>query len=366
MSWKRGMLFALLALAACGEPEPIRIGFLGGLSGRFADFGTSGRNGVALAIEEQNAAGGIAGRRIELIVRDDRQDPDVARQAVSDLLNLKVRAIVGPMLSTIAVAVVPRTNDARVALISPTVTTTMLSGHDDYFFRITGTTANYARGTARFHLERFHTRSAALALDLANRDYSESWAAEYQKEFEAKGGKVLATVPFDSRGFRQNHSDIARALLRGNPDTIVFVCSSLDAALLAQIVRRLNRKVLLTSSGYAGTDRLIELGGLAVEGMLTELYADRFSSDPAYLRFREKFVGRYGNEPGFTGTTGYDAATAVFEALRRDPSGDIKVTLDRMRGFRGVQGEIVFDQYGDAIREPYFAVIRSGSFIPAK
>ena len=65
------LIGGLALLVACQKPEPIRIGFVGGLSGRVADLGGAGRNGVQLALEQRNAAGGINGRSVELVVRDD-------------------------------------------------------------------------------------------------------------------------------------------------------------------------------------------------------------------------------------------------------------------------------------------------------
>jgi ABC-type branched-subunit amino acid transport system substrate-binding protein len=70
-------------MIACTPPEPLRIGFLGGLSGRVADLGIGGRNGAILAVEMRNQQGGINGRRVELIAEDDQQDVEVARQAVA-------------------------------------------------------------------------------------------------------------------------------------------------------------------------------------------------------------------------------------------------------------------------------------------
>jgi len=178
---------------------------------------------------------------------------------------------------------------------------------------------------------------------------------------------MLNKVPFDSRGFRQNYPEIARKLLAGNPDVISLVCSAVDAALIAQTVRRLNGKVQLSASGFASTERLIELGGEAAEGMLVEQYTDRFSEFPAYKEFNRRYVERFGHEPGYTGTSGYDAALAILAALRQDPSArDLKATLDAMRHFPGVQGELAFNEFGDAVRPPYFYLIHNGQFSPAK
>ena len=71
----------LLALAACAPPEPLRLGFVGGLSGRVADLGIEGRNGAMLAVEQRNKLGGVNGRQVELVVEDDQQNVDAARMA---------------------------------------------------------------------------------------------------------------------------------------------------------------------------------------------------------------------------------------------------------------------------------------------
>ncbi len=67
-------LLAVLALSACGPQEPLRVGFIGGLSDRNSDNGQSGQNGVILAVEQFNRAGGVAGRMVELVSRDDAQN----------------------------------------------------------------------------------------------------------------------------------------------------------------------------------------------------------------------------------------------------------------------------------------------------
>ena len=78
--------FAFVLFSGCQNSEPIKIGFSGGLTGRLADLGLNGRNGVILAVEEINRNGGVAGRQIELLIRDDRQDPDVARTVDEELI----------------------------------------------------------------------------------------------------------------------------------------------------------------------------------------------------------------------------------------------------------------------------------------
>jgi branched-chain amino acid transport system substrate-binding protein len=69
------------------KKEPIKVGFVGGLTGRLSDLGSGGRNGVMLAVEEINNAGGISGRPVELITKDDKQDPEVAVKVDKELID---------------------------------------------------------------------------------------------------------------------------------------------------------------------------------------------------------------------------------------------------------------------------------------
>lgn len=133
--------FALLFfLTACAPQEPIRIGLLAGLSDRGSDFGESVRNGVILAVEQQNQAGGIDGRMIELLVRDDGQDKEQAARAARELIALKPEIVIGPVTSSMAAVVVPLMSEAGLVMISPTVAATSFKGKDDNFFRVNRTT----------------------------------------------------------------------------------------------------------------------------------------------------------------------------------------------------------------------------------
>ena len=182
----RTLLLAASALiAACSPPEPIRLGFIGGLTGRVADLGHSGRNGFQLAVEQANAAGGIRGRRIEILVKDDGQDPDKAAQAAAELVAAKVAAIIGPMTSAMVEPVLAAATRAGIAVISPTVTTTEMTGKDDLFLRVMADTRSYAELSARYNYQKIGVRRVAAVYDLHNRAYSESWLSAFRKSFDS-------------------------------------------------------------------------------------------------------------------------------------------------------------------------------------
>lgn len=361
---RRLLLLCCLCLFACGPQKPVRLGFIGGSSGRFADLGTSGRNGVQLAVEMRNRRGGVRGRPVELLLRDDRQDPAVARKALIELEEAGALAVVGPMTSTMAVSITPLANAEKLVLMSGTVSTSQLSGKDDYFFRVIGDTARAATANARFHGQRLGYRRATLIWDIANRDYSEVWAREYSSTFTSLGGNILEQTRFDSQKDK-NYAELARALLAPKPQIVVLVCGSVDAALLAQQLRKLDSKVRIAGAGWASTERIIELGGRAVEGMLLEQFFDRNDQSPRYQSFVSDYRKRFSQEPGFSGVTSFDAANVLMDALEKDPDpARLKKTLLAMRHFQGAQSEVSFDAYGDAVRPSHMTEVKDGAFSP--
>lgn len=355
--------FALLGLVACSPPEPIRLGFVGGLSGRVADLGVEVRNGAALAVEMRNQAGGVNGRRVELLAEDDQQNVDQLRQAVTRLIELKVDAIIGPTTSSMAMVGVPLANQAQMVMISPTVSTKVLSGIDDYFFRVVAATNVHAAANADYHFRFVGLRRVVAAYDLSNGSYTESWLDEYRRAFVAQGGEVVDSVGFASSA-EVRFTDLARRLLAGRPDGILIIANSVDAAMLCQHLRRIDRSVQIATSEWAATEQLIELGGSAVEGIVIAQLVDRQSTQQAYLDFRRDYSERFGKAPGFGGLTAFDAVSTALEAMARQAPGQtLKEALLAGKSFPGIQGPVVFDAFGDTSRPTYLTTIRDGAFV---
>ncbi len=357
---------ALMLLAGCAPDGPLRVGFIGGLSGRVADLGVAGRNGALLAIEQRNASGGINGRSVELSVRDDHQDPDVARAAMREFIALKVAAVVGPMTSSMAIAVTPLANEARIVIVSPTVTTNELAERDDYFLRVVARTREYARQHA-LHLRQERGLERVVAVyDTGNLAYTASWLADFREAFEGAGGRVLQTLAYQS-GPDTKLSEVAAAALGVGGDGLLIVGNSFDTALLCQQIRKLDSHIAIAAAEWGGTERLLELGGGAVEGLSVGQFIDRDSKNPAYLAFRKAYLQRFGLEPGFAGLAAFDATSVVLDALAQaKPGPDLKARILATARYRGLQQDVVFDRYGDAKRPTYLTTIRQGRFVPAQ
>jgi len=147
-----------LLLFSC-EKKEILIGFSGQLTGINSDLGIQGRNGVILALEEINSSGGIAGKKIKLIIKDDQGTPKGAIKADKELIKQNVVAIIGHMTSDQTMAALPILEKSNTVLLSPTTSTPLLSNKKDLFFRIQGSSDFSAKALGEFAKNNFNLKN---------------------------------------------------------------------------------------------------------------------------------------------------------------------------------------------------------------
>ncbi len=352
----------LVLLNGCDDPAPIKIGFIGGLTGRSADIGEASRNAVQLAVQQVNDAGGIDGRKVELLVRDDTNDPEVAGAEVRKLNAAGAEAIIGPNVSAIAGGMVPVLNELEIVAVSPTVSSQAFADVDDYFFRINWSTRYNAQMYAKHYYDLGYRRVAA-AIDDNNRVFSESWLREFSQEFEVEGGEVVGFEIFDSRK-NDSYANTAKALLSMDAEALLLVANSVDTAQLAQQIRKFNIDVLLIATGWASSGRLLALGGRTIEGLELAQSFNRDDESERYLAFRETYRNQFQQEPDFASVAGYDAATVLFAGISaRDGGESLKEVLLNLGEVQGLQQKIAFNRYGDTPRRGFFAVVQNGQFV---
>lgn len=350
-------------VVGCGEPASLRIGFIGGLSGRVSDLGIGGRNGTQLAVDDCNAAGGFNGRAIELLTRDDEQNVDTARKRLAELYDARVVFVVGPMTSSIAVELVPLADARGIPLISPTSTTHELSGKADAFFRVVPDAPSGAVQQADALLSR-GLRRLVIVSDLSNRAFSESWTQAAAQRFIAKHGEVALTLAFRSAP-GVSYADLARQVAAARGDVVIMAVNASDTALLAQQIRRLDNRIALATSPWAGTEQLPQMGGRALEGLQVTQYFDRGSTATAYLGFVQRYVKRFGEPPGYPAVNGYDALMLGLEGLRRQGNGTLLQSLGRLRMHTGLQRSVEINAQGDSRAPMFLTEIRAGQYGPS-
>jgi len=346
--------------------EPIIIGFSAQLTGGQAELGVQERNGVQLEVEKINASGGIAGRKISLIIHDDLGIPKEAESGDDELIKEGAIAIIGHATSAQTLAGLKVTNPANVIMISATASTSELSGLDDYFFRVHPADKNRVQAFAKYIYERKGITDIAIIYDKDNLVYSNSYSTIFNDEFQSLGGDITDEVSFSSVT-QPDFSPLLSKLRDSKAEGLLIVASDIDTALIAQRARLMNWQIPMFVSGWAQTETLISNGGQAVEGMEIEQAYALTNQSSTFIDFQDSYKARFGNDSSFGAAYGYEAALVLSEALKKTDGNKegLKQALLETTNFNGIMGTFSFDKFGDVERPWYLSTIRNGKFILA-
>lgn len=356
------VLVAVALLALPREPRTVRIGFAGQLEGLMSDLGVQGRNGAQLAVEHLNAAGGVAGRRLELVAEHDGTSGDDARAAVTRLLGRNVQVTVGHMTSGQTVAALPLWEAAEVPLVSPTTSAPELEGKADGFFRVIPANTSWAKDLASY--ARAHgLREVAIVRETANAPFSTPFAEAFAARFRELGGTVAADLPYVTSD-RTEFTEALRHARQSAASGVLLVCPARDVAMAAQAFHRDGFFPALYSSSWGYTRELLLAGGRDVEGLVcAHAYAADLDGE-TFRNFHAAYAARFGWEPNFAAAFAYEAVMVLGDALAR-ADGDTTMlprTLPEVRDLVGVLGPITLDQHGDVHRRSFILTIRDGEF----
>ncbi|SMD12618.1 ABC transporter substrate-binding protein [Sporomusa malonica] len=358
------LIIALSALG-CANRQPVKVAFVAGLTGRQSDIGVAGRNGAVLAVEEMNKAGGILGRPVELIVKDDKNDPNVVRAVDEELVRAEVEIIIGHMTSAAAVAALPVVADGKALIISPTARADILSGRDDLFISVMPPLKVSADHQAMYAINKLGLKQMVVVYDLSNPDFSQAWADAFAAKYEEMGGKVIAKVAFTS-GSGVPYERLTKDVAAYRPEGVLLVASAVDAAMLSQWIRKSQLTVPLLSSSWGMTADFIYHGGQAVEGVI---FSSPFIPDDrgqAYNQFVSKYQERFGSQPNFAAAYGYEAAQVALAGMKKagnNKAQAVKNAIIAQSQFPGIRSDIAINATGDASRECWMVTVKNGQFV---
>ena len=348
-------------LSGCSR-EPVKIGYIACLTGLMSDLGTNGRDGVLLAVDKINNSGGINKRQIEILIRDDQNNSEVARAAVQELIDLGVDTIIGHMHSSMSIATIPVANVNQTLMLSPGTSTNILTGIDDYFIRISPPNKEMMEVLSRYFIEELELKEIASIYDESNAAYAEEMYLNFKSIFERLGGTVKEPIVFCA-GPDVPYMELAGKMLETKPEGVLILAGSFDTAMLCQQIRKLGGDIVMSTSGWAGTDELIQYGGPAVEGLILVEQFDKNCEHPDFLDFKHRFFETYRRFPGFAATHAYNAAMILFEAM--ETSNDfcsLKESIIDIGTFDGLQGYITIDDFGDTKMKCYLTAVTNGQF----
>jgi branched-chain amino acid transport system substrate-binding protein len=346
--------------------EPIKIGFIGPLSGDAASYGIPIKNAIALAVEEINNTGGINGRKIEIIYEDGKCNGKDAVNAAQKLINIdKVKIILGGMCSGELLAIAPITEPAKVLLLSPSASSPDITHAGDFIFRNNPSDADGGKALAKLVREKY-TKAAIIS---ENTDYAQALARVFVEHFRSLGGEVVAQENFDPgvKDFRT----ILTKIKASNPEALVI---NPQTEIAGGLIVKQAKELGITASLYGNTalagTKAIETAGKYAEGMLVIDAPGLSESNPKAVKFLADYKARYGTTTlEFYLGAAYDAVYILADGISKygTDTEKLKDYLYSLKNYNGVIGTYGFDENGDLMGIEYTVKqIKNGKAVELK
>jgi branched-chain amino acid transport system substrate-binding protein len=358
-------------LSACtpngGGGDKVRIGVFMSTTGSTANFGISSVNGIKLAADEINAAGGINGKQVELLVQDDRSDASEAATIVTKFVTQdQVHGIIGEVASSRSIAAAPIAQNAKIPMLTPSSTNPEVTKKGNFIFRSCFIDPYQGAAIAQFAAKTLGAKTAAIMVDRKN-DYSTGLEKVISETFTKFGGKIVAT-----QSYQEGDQDFNAQLtsLKGTNPEVIFVPGYYnDVGLIAKQARDKGITVPLIGGDGWDSEQLYKIGGTALNGSYFTNHYSPYDTDPKVVKFVNDYKAKYGSIPDALAATAYDAARIMFDAVKRSKSltgPDIRDALAATKDYPGVTGTVTFNENRDAVKPIVMIEIKDGGTYAVK
>jgi branched-chain amino acid transport system substrate-binding protein len=366
---RRELLQGATAAALAGtlgckkKSNGITLGLYLSLTGDKADFGVSTRNGVNIALEELNAAGGLLGQQVRAVAEDTRGDSNEAASAVTRLIDREqVCGVIGEVASSLSLAGGRICQRRGIPMISPSSTNPAVTQIGDNIFRVCFLDPFQGEVMARFAKNSLHVSRVAIFKDQGSA-YSTGLADAFRRSFTALGGQIV-----DEQAYRESDThfsaQISSMLARG-PEALFVPGYYAQLALIAREVRGAGfQGRMLGGDGWSSNTLTQNDDDKLVGDFYSEGFAPEGATTPVAQRFVQKYREKNRVEPNGLAALGYDAALVLFDAIRRANSAEparIKAALATTRGVQGATGTITLNAQRDAVKSAVILEVRENS-----
>lgn len=331
---KKRMLKVLIICLVVGvfsvsvAAESIKLGLITPLTGPVSTYGQSVRNAVVMGIEDINAAGGINGKEINLIISDDKGDPTESANIARYLIDREnVSLIIGPVITSTVMAVAPIAQEAGVPLMTPTGTGDIITEIGDYIFRAAYKDSLQGSAMARYAKENLGLNRVAIIYDIAS-DYSTGIANSFEAAFEELGGTIVTTESY-STGDSDFSAQLTSIALR-NPEGIYIPdYYSTAGPIILQATQFGINATMLGVDGWDSPD-FSPLADGNEEGHYFVNHYSPLDDREATVKFIEQYKDRFNAQPDALAALGYDAVLIIQAALEQANSTDHDVIRDAL------------------------------------
>ncbi len=354
---------ALLAFSVQAA-EPIKLGFFMSMTGRDASFGETSLRGAQLAVEEINAAGGVLGRPLALVIADNRSQAGESATAAKKLINRdNVVALIGECSSSRSLEAAPIAQTAGVPMVSPASTNPRVTEMGTCIFRMCFADPFQGDVLATYAYRRLGLRRAALLVDVSA-PYSTGLAAAFQRTFVGLGGEVVARQQYTA-GDKDFRAQLT-ALRPATPDLIFLPSYYVDIGLAAKQARELGIALPFVGGDGYEAPQFLEIGGTALNGTCYSTHFSAENDDPVVRSFLARFQTRHHLIPNGLAALTFDTVRLVADAITRAGSTEhaaVRTALAATRNFPGVTGRTTFDAQRNAVKEAAIMTVRDGRIV---
>ena len=345
---------------AVTETGPIKVGFMGALTGDAAVYGEPMQKVVAMAVGEINAGGGINGRQIEVVYEDDKCDAKAGVSAAQKLVNVdKVQVIIGSICSGPSLAAIPIVESAKVLLFSPTASSPDLTGKSLFFARDYPSDSSQGKvlANAAFDVKKYQK----VALIQEQTDYASGIAKVFEATFQELGGTVV------KEGFSSEMTDLRSQLAKlkdAKPD-VLFVDTQAGpaASRILKQVRELKWNIpLIANDTVSGDKDVLAANGDFLEGALAAEF--NVSGNDRFQTLISNYKTKYGEDMPYQqyGQTEYDSVYLLKDAIVAVGYNGEKIAnwLRSVKDWPGASGLVTIDSDGDRVGGHVLKVIKDG------
>ena len=329
--------------------SPIPIGAFLSLTGPDAAFGISTKKGLQLAVNQINENGGINGRELKLIIKDDGGKIDRAIKKVNELADKdNVLAILGQAASQLSLAAAPIAQEKQIPMISPSSTNPRVTEVGNYVFRVCFIDPFQGYVMAKFARNRLKVKKVAVLRDRKS-EYSMGLAEYFTKTFQKLGGEIVAEEEFASGDL--DFQEQLKRIHSLSPTAIFIPAYYTEVALIAHQVRQMGIKAHLLGGDGWDSGALFEMARESVNGSYFSSHFTSESKEPQVKEFVKLYRSKYEERPDGFAAMAYDATNILAEALKSAKTitrNHIRKKIATTKNFPGVTGTITLNSQRNA------------------
>ncbi|MCO4617882.1 branched-chain amino acid ABC transporter, amino acid-binding protein [Streptococcus infantarius subsp. infantarius] len=372
---------ASIALAACSKSpdvtanatgttigDTIKVGVNLELTGTVAAYGNAENNGVKLAVQEINKAGGVDGKKIELVTKDNKSENAEASTAATNLaIQSQVNAMIGPATSGAVAAASLNAQKTGVPLLTPSgtqddLTLDTVDGVKKYVFRTTFQDSFQGQVLAQYAYSNLNAKKVVLYYDNSS-DYAKGIAEEFKKKYQ---GDIVTTATFAS-GDKDFQSALTK-IKNLDYDAIVMPGYYTETGIITKQARDMGISVPILGPDGFNDDSFADLAGKANTNSV--YYVSGYSTKTALSGKANDFIkaykAKYGSEPNMFAALSYDSVYMIAKAAEgAKTSIDIANNLAELKDFDGVTGKMTIDKKHNPIKTALMVIMKDGAEVSA-